>query len=130
MDFLVRGFLICYAQRRPASSRGRFMRNKFTSKPVRVYRQISILLVLLMIAAPAVAQQPAGKSAAPPPIQGPKPGDPTFETLLAIDAYKLYGEVRNVGQLLSTGGAGEIVEPVIKLADPGPEFKAVVTFLK
>jgi len=106
------------------------MRIKFTSKTVRGYRQISILLALLMIAAPALAQQPPGKSAAPPPRQGPKLGDPTFETLLAADAYKLYGEVRNVGQLLSTGGAGEIVEPVIKLADPGPEFKSIVTFLK
>ena len=106
------------------------MRIKFTSKTVRGYRQISILLALLMIAAPALAQQPPGKSAAPPPRQGPKLGDPTFETLLAADAYKLYGEVRNVGQLLSTGGAGEIVEPVIKLADPGPQFKSVVTFLK
>jgi hypothetical protein len=38
--------------------------------------------------------------------------------------------VRNVGQLLSTGGAGEIIEPVIKLADPGPQFKSIVTFLK
>jgi len=105
------------------------MKIKFTSKPVRGYRQISILLALLMIAAPAFAQQP-GKSATPPPRQAPKLGDPTFETLLAADAYKLYGEVRNVGQLLSTGGAGEIVEPIIKLADPGPEFKSIVTFLK
>jgi hypothetical protein len=107
-----------------------FMRIGFTSKPVRGYRQISILLALLMIAAPTVAQQPASKPATPSPRQGPKLGDPTFETLLASDAYKLYGEVRNVGQLLSTGGAGEIVEPLIKLSDPGPEFKSVVTFLK
>jgi hypothetical protein len=103
---------------------------KFSSKRFRGYRQISLLLALLMIASPVVAQQPAGKSGAPPPKQGPRLSDPTFETLLAIDAYKLYGEVRNVGQLLSTGGAGEIVEPVIKLADPGPEFKSVVSFLK
>jgi hypothetical protein len=48
-----------------------FMRIKFTSKPVRGYRQISILLALLMIAAPAVAQQPASKSAAPPPGRAP-----------------------------------------------------------
>jgi hypothetical protein len=42
----------------------------------------------------------------------------------------MYGEVRNVGALLTTGGAGEIVEPIIKLADPGPEFKSIVSFLK
>lgn len=107
-----------------------FMSIQSTIKRVRGYRQISVLLALLMIAAPIVAQQPANKSAPPGPRQGPKLGDPTFETLLAIDAYKLYGEVRNVGQLLSTGGAGEIVEPVIKLADPGPEFKSIISFLK
>ncbi len=106
------------------------MRINFTHKRVRGYRQISVLLALLMIASPIVAQQPAGKPASPPPRQDPKLSEPSFETLLAADAYKLYGEVRNVGQLLSTGGAGEIVEPVIKLADPGPEFKSIVSFLK
>jgi hypothetical protein len=106
------------------------MRIKFSSQRIRGYRQISVLLALLIITSPIVAQQPASKSPAPPPKQAPRLSDPTFETLLANDAYKLYGEVRNVGQLLSTGGAGEIVEPVIKLADPGPEFKSVVSFLK
>ncbi len=106
------------------------MRIKFSSQRIRGYRPLSVLLTLLIITSPIVAQQPASKTAAPPPRQGPKLGDPTFETLLAVDAYKLYGEVRNVGQLLSTGGAGEIVEPVIKLADPGPEFKSIVSFLK
>src|SRR6185295_9404560 len=42
----------------------------------------------------------------------------------------LYGEVRNVGTLLSNGGAGEIVEPIVKLADPGPQFKPIISFLK
>jgi hypothetical protein len=105
------------------------MRIKFSSQPIRGYRPISVLLALLIITSPVAAQQPAGKSTAPPK-QAPRLSDPTFETLLASDAYKLYGEVRNVGQLLSTGGAGEIVEPVIKLADPGPEFKSIVAFLK
>jgi hypothetical protein len=38
--------------------------------------------------------------------------------------------VRNVGQLLSTGGAGEIVDPIMKLSDPPKEFKSIVKFLK
>ena len=105
------------------------MRFKFASERVRGHRRIAGLLVVLFIVSSTVAQQPAG-TVSPPPRQAPKLSDPTFETLLAADAYKLYGEVRNVGQLLSTGGAGEIVEPVIKLADPGPEFKSVVNFLK
>ncbi|HEU5238823.1 MAG TPA: hypothetical protein VFU37_16950 [Pyrinomonadaceae bacterium] len=100
-----------------------------TAKRVLCYRRIAVLLALLLIASPVVAQQPVESSAATTK-QTAKPPDPTFETLLATDAYKLYGEVRNVGQLLSTGGAGEIIEPVIKLADPGQEFKSVVNFLK
>src|ERR1041385_3442160 len=42
----------------------------------------------------------------------------------------MYGEVRNVGQLLGNGGAGEIVEPIIKLAEPGKEFQSIIDFLK
>src|SRR5262245_42651221 len=104
------------------------LRINFASQRLLRYRQIAALLLVLFIVLPVVAQQPAASTA--PPKQTPIPADPAFETLLATDAYKLYGEVRNVGQLLSTGGAGEIVEPVIKLADPGQEFKSVVNFLK
>ncbi len=98
-------------------------------KVIRGYRWISILLALLLFTSPIVAQRPA-RLAAPPARQTPKAPEPAFDTLLATDAYKLYGEIRNVGQLLSTGGAGEIVEPIIKLADPGKEFKSIVSFLK
>lgn len=98
-------------------------------KLFRGHRWISILLALLLFTSPVFAQRPA-KPAAPPPRQTPKAPEPTFDTLLATDAYKLYGEIRNVGQLLSTGGAGEIVDPIIKLADPGKEFKSIVSFLK
>jgi hypothetical protein len=67
----------------------------------------------------------------PPVVQQPAPSaDIAFDTLLSADSYKLYLEVRNVGQLLTNGGAGEIVEPIIKLADPGPQLKSVVGFLK
>jgi len=31
---------------------------------------------------------------------------------------------------LTTGGAGEIVDPIIKLADPGPQLKSLVKFLR
>lgn len=91
------------------------------------YRMTGLLLTVLLLA-PGYAQQPIQPTA--PVRQTPKLSDPTFENLLSIDAYKFYGEVRNLGQLLSTGGAGEIVDPIIKLADPGKEFKQVVNFLK
>jgi hypothetical protein len=96
----------------------------------RLARFISITLAVAVFTLPLRAQQPT--TAAPPkgPAESRIKAEPTFDTLLSADTYKLYGEVRNVGALLTTGGAGEIVEPIIKLADPGPEFKSIVSFLK
>jgi hypothetical protein len=91
-------------------------------------RFISRLLLIAFLAGPAAAQQPAPQK---PPAQTAQVDQaPPFDELLATDTYKLYGEVRNVGQLLSNGGAGEIVEPIVKLADPGPQFKTIISFLK
>src|SRR5262245_25517353 len=95
-----------------------------------------ILLTLVTISlflAPALAQRrnPPPPAKAPAAREAPpQPPDLTFETLLAADRYKLYGEVRNVGTLLNTGGVGEIVEPIVKLADPPKEFKSIIKFLK
>src|SRR2546423_7970418 len=97
--------------------------------PVAGSRRFSILVVLVvtagLFAAPLRAQQPT-----PPAAAQNATTDPTFDTLLSADSYKVYVEVRNVGQLLTTGGAGEIVEPIIKLASPGPEFNSLLKFLK
>ena len=89
---------------------------------------ISRLLLIALVAGPAAAQQPAAPKPAPQTAAVDQP--PAFDELLATDTYKLYGEVRNVGQLLSNGGAGEIVDPIVKLADPGPQFKSIISFLK
>jgi hypothetical protein len=91
-------------------------------------RLISQLLLAALLAGPLAAQQqtppkPAGQTTAISQA-------PAFDELLATDTYKLYGEVRNVGQLLSNGGAGEIVDPIVKLSDPGPQFKSIISFLK
>ena len=96
-----------------------------------VTKFLSLLVAVIVFAAPLCAQRPA--TPARPPARreaAPPPAAPTFEDLLSVDSYKLYGEVRNVGQLMSTGGAGDIIEPIIKLADPGKEFKSIVKFLK
>ena len=88
---------------------------------------VSTAMSASLLVAPVRAQRPA----APDTAQKTVPAtDPTFDTLLSDDSYKLYLEVRNVGTLLTTGGAGEIIEPIIKLADPGAEFKSLVKFLK
>ena len=98
--------------------------------PRDLYSQSLVLLLTLCIfAAPLRAQQ---QTASPPPAQ-PQDApriEPTFDTLLSIDSYTLYVEVRNVGTFLTTGGAGEIVDPIVKLADPGPQLKSLVKFLR
>src|SRR5437016_9486901 len=93
---------------------------------------VSGFVATLLLATPLWAQRPTTPPAKPqaPRDATPRVPDPTFETLLEADTYKLYGEVRNVGQLLSTGGAGEIVEPIIKLANPPQEFQSIIKFLK
>ncbi|HEV2905348.1 MAG TPA: hypothetical protein VGW32_09880, partial [Pyrinomonadaceae bacterium] len=90
---------------------------------------VSLALVIAVFAAPLRAQQ---QPASPPPAQpqaAPKV-EPTFDTLLSADSYKMYFEVRNVGTLLTTGGAGDIIDPIVKLADPGPQLKSLVKFLR
>jgi len=88
----------------------------------------SVVLSLALFSTPLRAQQPA-----PVPRSGQTPAraevTPPFEELLSADIYKVYGEVRNVGTILSNGGA-EIIDPITKLADPGPQFKSLVSFLK
>ena len=97
-----------------------------TIHPRRITRILSLYLLLVFLVAQGVAQQPA----AAPSQSSTQLNEITFDDLLAVDAFKMYGEVRNVGQLMSTGGAGEIVEPIIKLADPGKEFQSIISFLK
>jgi hypothetical protein len=91
---------------------------------------ISLLLALTLLVLPVSAQRPAVPKAPPPREPAARASAPTFDDLLAADSYKMYGEVRNIGQLMSTGGAGEIVEPIIKLADPPEQFRAILKFLK
>ena len=92
---------------------------------------ISLLLATVLLTSPVCAQRPATPARISAPREAPlRAPEPTFDNLLAADSYKLYGEVRNVGQLMSTGGVGEIVDPIIKLADPPQEFKSIIKFLK
>jgi hypothetical protein len=104
------------------------MNAKPSPNAFRCYRFISVAIAIVLLTAPMRAQQPTQPARTTPPRQ--TEAEPTFDSLLAVDAYKMYGEVRNVGTLLSNGGAGEIVDPIIKLADPGPQFKSIVSFLK
>lgn len=54
---------------------------------------------------------------------------PTFETLLAADSFKLYGEIRGVGQLIRSQAINDLLDPLMKLSSPPKEFKTLVTWL-
>src|SRR5438309_8302166 len=96
-----------------------------------VVQCVSLLLAMVLLAAPICAQRPAAPAKAPAPREAAsRAPEPTFDNLLAADSYKMYGEVRNIGQLMSTGGLGEIVDPIIKLAEPPEQFKSIIKFLK
>ncbi len=107
----------------------RFPRFVLPFGPVQV---VSLFVAMILLATPLCAQQPAATPAKPAsqPQSVAPTLNPTFETLLSVDSYKLYGEVRNVGQLMSNGGLGEIVDPIIKLAEPPKEFNSIIKFLK
>src|SRR6059036_3425334 len=54
---------------------------------------------------------------------------PAFDTLLATDSYKIYVEVRGVGQLIRSNSVNELLDPVMKLAAPPKEFKTLMKWL-
>jgi hypothetical protein len=54
----------------------------------------------------------------------------TFETLLAANMFKVYAEVRGVGQLIRSNAATEVLDPILKLGGPPDDFTATVNWLK
>src|SRR6185295_6150040 len=54
---------------------------------------------------------------------------PTFDTLVPAESYIIYGEVRGAGQLIRSSAINDLLEPVMKLASPPKEFRAIVRWL-
>ena len=92
-----------------------------------------LLVTFSLIVAPLAAQRRRSTTAAPqnPVAQKVTPPEPvpTFDALLAADSYKIYGEVRGVGQLIRSSGVKDLLDPVMKLAAPPKEFKTIVKWL-
>ena len=59
----------------------------------------------------------------------PKEPVPTFDTLLAANSYKIYVEVRGVGQLVRSSAVNDLLDPLMKFASPPKEFRSVVKWL-
>lgn len=100
---------------------------------MRFFRHFLILplVLLLAIASNSFAQQ---KRQQPRPPRRVTPTNTsttpvTFDTLLPADSYKIYGEVRGVGQLIRSNAVSELLEPVMKLAEPPKEFKTLIKWL-
>jgi hypothetical protein len=96
-------------------------------------RLARILLAVALSASPLAAQQKRATTPHKPgPAQAPaQPAEalPTFDTLLADDSYKIYVEVRGVGQLIRSAAVNDLLDPVVKITGPPKEFKTVLKWL-
>src|SRR5262249_52334004 len=93
---------------------------------------LTLLLTISLLATSVAGQQKRHipeKTAAKPPA-APAPAPATFETLLSADSYKIYGEVRGVGQLVKSSAVTDVLDPILKLGGPDKEFVEVVNWLK
>jgi len=98
-------------------------------KPGNVKKILALLAILIAFTVPSFAQQRRAQPTKAPQKTAPGQPAPTFDTLLASDSYKIYGEVRGVGQLIRSGSVSELLEPVMKLAAPPKEFKTAVKWV-
>jgi hypothetical protein len=95
-----------------------------------ILRQLACLLLMCVsISFTANAQRRRNPAPRNPPKPTVTANESTFDTLLAADSYKLYGEVRGVGQLIRSNSVNELIEPVLKLAGPPKEFKKILKWL-
>src|SRR5215217_7760258 len=94
------------------------------------YKYPAVVILVILITLTATAQQKRQTTPKPQPkatvAQAPAP---TFDTLVPADSYVIYGEVRGAGQLIGSSAINDLLEPVMKLASPPKEFRAIVRWL-
>lgn len=95
---------------------------------------VSLVLAIVYLSTSSFAQQrrlpaPRRPAQATPAKPKPAPPPPTFDTLLGVDNYRVYSEVRNVGQLLRSPALTDLLDPLIKLGNPPKEFKTILKWL-
>lgn len=95
-----------------------------------------ICLLLLSTAATPIAGQQKRRTQEKPPAKSPAapapaPANPvTFDTLIAADSFKIYGEARSLGQLIRSNAANDVLEPILRLGGPPKEFRDLVGWLR
>src|SRR6266498_2297006 len=103
-------------------------------KRLGVLRKMAGLVVVTLFLAPSFRAQhrrPVTPTSKVPAAQSAvkREPTPTFDTLLAADSYKIYGEIRSVGQLIRSNGVNDLLDPIVKLTGPPKEFKTIVKWL-
>src|SRR5215475_7977919 len=102
--------------------------------PLSIAFSLIITIVLSAVtpfasASPTVSAQTKRRAQAKPqPAPQPTP-TPTFDTLIPTNSYRLYVEVRSVGQLIRSNSINEILEPIMQLASPPKELRTFVKWL-
>lgn len=94
---------------------------------------LCVLIVANFFLTAPVAGQQKRRNPDKPPAKAPAPAPapaPTFDTLLAADTFKIYGEVRNVGALVRSSALNDVLEPVLKLGGPPKDFVEFVNWMK
>jgi uncharacterized protein DUF3352 len=92
------------------------------------YPAVFILLFLITLTATAQQRRQTTPKPQPKPAAAQAPA-PTFDTLVPAESYIVYGEVRGAGQLIRSSAITDLLEPVMKLAGPPKEFRAIVRWL-
>lgn len=87
------------------------------------------LMVLTFLSNPTPAQRRRQNTPRVPPTAAPVQPAPTFENFLAADSYKIYVEIRGVGQLLRSPSFSDVIDPIMKVAGPPKEFKTLMKWL-
>ncbi|MEP6635462.1 MAG: DUF3352 domain-containing protein [Acidobacteriota bacterium] len=95
----------------------------------KIFKTCGWVLLCLALTQSTLLAQRRRPSAPKIPAPGQAAAAPTFDTLLAADSYKVYGEVRGIGQLIRSSGVNDVLEPVMKVAGPPKEFRTLVKWL-
>ena len=91
---------------------------------------VTFVITFVLLTSPVMAQRRSAPSRKPAPRQIAQP-PPTFDSLIAADSYRIYGEVRGVGSLIRSSAIKDLLDPVMKLTFGGPskEFKTTLKWL-
>ena len=92
-----------------------------------------ICLLLISTAVTPIAGQQKRRTTEKPPAKSPAapaPAPVTLDTLIAANSFKIYGEVRSVGQIIRSSAANDVLEPILRLGGPPKEFRNLVGWLR